>query len=71
MSMKEMLSLSLSFTHPLSAGHTAELTVVMFLLHAWHQFLEVKKSPLFLGDHLCLIKETNKSHFNILNSSTH
>lgn len=69
MSMEEMLSLS--FTHPLSVGHTAELTVVMFLLYAWHQLLEVKKSPSFLRDHLCLVKKTNKSHFNILNSSTH
>ena len=69
MSMKEMLSLS--FTHPLTVGHTAELTAVMCLLYAWHQLLEVKKLPLFLGEHLYLVKKTNKSHFNILNSSTH
>lgn len=64
-------AISLFFTHPLTVGHAAELTVVMCLLYAWHQLLEVKKLLLFLGEHLCLVKKTSKSHFSILNSSTH
>ena len=64
-------AISLSFAHPLTVGHTAELTVVMCLLYAWHQLREVKELPLFLGEHLCLVKKANKSHFNILNSSAH
>lgn len=62
-------AISLPFTHPLAVGRTAELTVAMRLLYAWHQLLGVKKLPLFPGEHLCLVKQTNKSHFNILNSS--